>query len=196
MTTPSSTADLEAWLDGASGRVVLRQATYWDVELSRPDGSRDAGRIHFGRGADRRFVEATFALAALHTTHPVLLEHVEASATLFVAAPVDDVEAVAGAIAVAIHTATSGWRTLTDYRDRQPPVETVLRAGFGHVMTAAHSVVDAVMPILERAGAVPHLVDTSGPEATCHHRVLVLGASYIISTTFRLEPRSVPRGPS
>jgi hypothetical protein len=172
--------DVPAELAGL-GTIVRRQTTYWELRAV----ARVQYRVHFRDKVEVGFAAEVYPRVELVSRHPLLVQHDEPSRSLyFIGTPLDP-RGLAEILDGVVHTASEGWRRLSDYAGG---AEARLRIGHGLLMNAPESLCAIVAATLDGAGVRASILGSAG--AHPGYRVLVLGRSYAIARAFAFERRA------
>jgi len=159
------------------GQVLRRQTTYWTVETVLGE----QWRIHFLGKVEFSFTQSSYSILDLVDSHPLLAQYTEPWLELCFHGAPKEPDTVTSAVAAAIAEATSGWRRLEDYAN--PAAH--LSSGYGSLMRAPQTVIQAVEAVLTRSGVETNTIAGFRPKHS--YGVFLLDKSYVVADGFRFE---------
>ncbi|MBX3321036.1 MAG: hypothetical protein KF890_14225 [Nitrospira sp.] len=160
------------------GQVIRRQTTSWTIKTA----SGERWRIHFLNKVEFGFSESPYSTLTVSDNHPLLAQYSEPWFELYFLGIPNDPEVVTTAMASAVAEATEGWRRFDNYVNRSAP----LSGGYGSLMRAPQTVIQAVEAVLANTGAKTKTIDCTRPAYS--YQVLLLDKSFVIAEDFRFEP--------
>jgi hypothetical protein len=166
------------------GTIGTRQATYWDLEFTRPSSSL-AVRVHFIGKVEYHYVSPQFSELSLSREHPVLADYREPFRQLFLSKPAPAPEVVVEQLAELVRTWSGGWRPVERYANPQCTPLSVLREGYGLLISAPATLVGAAEQLLAKHGTQPASLPGHKPER--EFQVLCLSANFVVARHFDFE---------
>jgi hypothetical protein len=164
------------------GTIGTRQTTYWDLEFTGPSQS---ARVHFIGKVELHYVSSQFSELSLSREHPVLADYSEPFRQVFLSKPASAPELVVEQLSELVRTWSEGWRALEHYANPQCNPLSVLRDGYGLLISGPGTLADAAERLLAEHGTQPTSLPGHQPEREL--QVLCLSANFVVARHFDFE---------
>jgi hypothetical protein len=169
----------------AQGRLVKRQTTYWDIQVST-DSTITLWHVTFPMGVERRTSRGCFSSALLYDQHPLLLNYQEPWEHVYTSGSHPKPDELIDQIVQLIDRETLGYRSASQYINSV--ARSVLADGHGLLLNAPISLASIIIPVLQNEGIAPYflhraLTPVLQAPIRAATQALLLGDGYILASS-------------